>query len=77
MNATSQQAFLDAAGISASALSFNLRLLVGGLMLVVAVLILGGLMHLLDSASAWDKMMFFLSVMALSFITMMVFIYIA
>ena len=72
-----QQAFYEASGFHASSLSFDFKLFVGGLSLICAVLILAGLMHLLNSTSPWDKMIFVLSVFALSFVLMMIFAYVA
>lgn len=77
MTPEQQQAFSDAAGFSASTLSAEIKLLVGGITLICALFILAGLMHLLNSNAPWDKMMFMISVMSLSFILMLVFSYCA
>ena len=75
MNSTQEEAFNAASGFHAVALSFDIKLLVGGVTLVCAVLILVGLMHLLNSNSAWDKTLFMLSLFSLSFVVMLIFIY--
>jgi len=77
MNAQQQEAFYAASGLHASGLSFDVRLFVGGIALIIAVLILAGLMHLLDSQSPWDKFVFVLSIFGLSFALMLIFIYVA
>lgn len=77
MNPNQQQAFQDAAGFAASTLSSEIKLFVGGITLVCALFILGGLMHLLNSNAPWDKMMFIMSVFSLSFILMLIFSYCA
>jgi hypothetical protein len=77
MTPEQQQAFYDAAGFHASSLGFDLKLFVGGTALIGAIFILTGLMHLLNSNGPWDKMIFMISVFALSFILMMIFAYVA
>lgn len=77
MTEIQQQAFYDAAGFYASSLSFDVRLFAGGFTIVCAILILAGLMHLLNSNSSWDKTVFILSIFGLSFVVMLLFIYIA
>jgi hypothetical protein len=77
MTPAQAQAFQDAAGFAASSLSFQVKLMVGGLAIVCALFILAGLMHLLNSNEPWDKMMFMLSVFGLSFILMLIFTYCA
>ncbi|HEX4044062.1 MAG TPA: hypothetical protein VHZ76_00160 [Gammaproteobacteria bacterium] len=77
MSPKQQDAFYAASGLHANGLNFDVRLFVGGITLIIAVLILAGLMHLLDSGSPWDKMVFFLSVFGLSFVLMLIFIYVA
>lgn len=77
MTPAQEQAFNSASGFHAAALSFDLKLLVGGVALICAVLILVGLMHLLNSNSAWDKSVFLLSLFGLSFVLMLLFMYIA
>ncbi len=77
MTPAQQQAFYDAAGFHSSSLTFDLKLFVGGSALICAVLILTGLMHLLNSNGPWDKMIFVMSIFALSFILMMIFAYVA
>lgn len=70
-------AFYAGSGVPAHALSFDIRLMVGGVAILCALLILVGLMHLLNSNSAWDKLIFSISLFGLTFILMMVFMYIA
>ena len=77
MTADQEQAFYEAAGFHASSLSFDMKLFVGGLSIVGALCILAGLMHLLNTASPWDKTIFMMSLFALSFILMMIFAYVA
>jgi len=77
MTADQEQAFYEAAGFHASSLSFDMKLFVGGLSIVSALCILAGLMHLLNTASPWDKTIFMMSLFALSFILMMIFAYVA
>lgn len=77
MTPAQAQSFQDGAGFAASSLSFEIKLMVGGIALVCALFILVGLMHLLNSNAAWDKIMFMLSVFALSFILMLIFTYCA
>jgi hypothetical protein len=77
MNPAQQQAFQDAAGFSASHISGEIKLFVGSFAVVCALFILVGLMHLLNSNTPWDKVIFMLSVFALSFILMMIFTYCA
>lgn len=77
MTPEQQHAFYEASGFHASSISFDIKLFVGGMSVVCAVGILVGLMHLLDSASPWDKMMFLLSLFGLSFILMLIFTYCA
>jgi len=77
MTSDQEAAFLAASGIHADKLTFAIRLLVGGTAILCAVLILIGLMHLLDSNSSWDKMLFIICLLGLSFVMMMIFIYIA
>ncbi len=77
MTPQQQEAFYAAAGFHPSGLSFDLRLFVGGMVLIIAILILAGLMHLLDSTSPYDKVILFLNVFALSVVVMLIFIYVA
>lgn len=77
MTPTQEEAFNAAAGFHAAGLSFDLKLFVGGITLVCAVFILIGLMHLLNSNSAWDKTVFLISLFGLSFVVMLLFMYIA
>ena len=77
MTQTQQDAFLAASGFHASNLSFDIRLFVGGITILCAVGILVGLMHLLNSHSAWEKSLFLINVFALSFVLMMIFTYCA
>lgn len=77
MSPTQKAAFAAASGIQPSALSFDIRLFVGGIALIFSLLVLAGLMHLLNSNSAWDKTIFGISIFGLAFTLMMIFIYIA
>lgn len=77
MNATQEAAFTAASGFSASSLSFDIKLLVGGITLIGSLIILSGLMQLLNSNSAWDKNLFILSLLGLSFVVMLIFMTIA
>ena len=77
MTSAQTAAFYAGSHMSAKGLSFDIRLMVGGIALLCAVFILSGLMHLLDSNAAWDKTIFVLCLFGLTFILMMIFIYIA
>ena len=77
MTPEQQQAFYQAAGFQASSITWDVRLLVGGLTIVCALLILVGLVHSLSSNSSIDYITFIASVFALGFIIMMMLIYIA
>jgi membrane-bound ClpP family serine protease len=71
------QAFYEAAGFQASSLKFVIKLGVGGVGIFCALMILVGLMHLLNSPSAWDKTVWLLSILGLSFMVMLVFLLIS
>jgi len=77
MTPEQSSAFASASGFQPSALTFDMKLMVGGVAIIVSLLILAGLMHLLDSHSSWDKTLFVLSVCTLSFVLMLIFIYVA
>jgi hypothetical protein len=77
MNPTQLDAFYNASGIHANGLSFDIRLFVGGVAIILSVLILVGLVHHLNSDSASDKSMFGLGIFGLMFTLSMIFIYIA
>lgn len=77
MTDAQEQAFLAAAGFHTSSLMLLARLSVGGIAILCAVLVLIGLIHLLDSNSAWDKAVFLICTSGLSFVLMMIFIYLA
>jgi hypothetical protein len=77
MTSTQAQAFFEAAGFQAAHLQFQIKLWVGSIALICAVLILGGLLKLLDSSAAWDKTVFLFSLLGLSFFITLVFIYLA
>jgi len=77
MTPEQQQAFLDAAGFHAGGICFDIKLFVGGISVVCSVFILMGLMHLLNTNSAWDRMIFLISIMMLSFILMLILTYCA
>lgn len=77
MTPAQQQSFQDAAGFTASLFSGEIKLFVGGIALVCALFILVGLMHLLNSSDAYDKVIFLVSIFALSFILMLIFTYCA
>jgi hypothetical protein len=73
MTSSQQQAFYDASGFHAAHLSFDIKLFVGGVALVCSIFILTGLMHLLNSNSPWDRVIFMVSIFALSFVLMLIF----
>ncbi len=77
MTPDQESAFNAASGFRASGLSFDIKLLVGGIMLICCIFILAGLMQLLNSNSPWDKTVFILNLFFLSFVIMLVFMYIA
>jgi hypothetical protein len=77
MSPTQEETFNAASGFHAASLSFDIKLLVGGVVLVSALFILGGLMQLLNSNSAWDKHVFLISLLGLSFVVMLLFLFIA
>lgn len=77
MTPAQQQAFYNAAGFQASNITFDVRLLVGGLTIICVLLILVGLVHSLSSNSSLDYATFIGSLFALGFIVMMMLIYIA
>lgn len=77
MTSQQEEAFYAASGFHASSISTEIRLLVGVIAIIVALLVLAGLMHLLDSASPWDKFIFMLSIFGLSFVLMLIFIYLS
>lgn len=77
MTPTQKQAFFDASGMHASGLTFDIRLIAGSVALICALIILVGLMHYLHSDAVWDKHIFVVSIFALAFVLMMIFIYIA
>lgn len=70
-------AFTQASGIAPSHLTFYIRLAVGGMAILVAILIIVGLMRYLDSNLAIDKTIFVISLFALLFSLMLIFMYIA
>lgn len=77
MTGAQEQAFNAAAGFHASSLTLLVRLGVGGVAILCAVLVLIGLIRLLDTNSAWDKAVFLICIMGLAFSLMMIFIYLA
>lgn len=77
MTPEQEQAFYDAAGFHASSISFDIKLFVGGIAIICSVFIIVGLMHLLNTNISWDKMIFLISIFALSFILMLIFTYCA
>lgn len=77
MTSTQAQAFFEAAGFQAASLQFAMKLWVGSIAIIGAVLILAGLMKLLHSSAAWDKTVFLLSLLGLSFFITLVFICLA
>lgn len=77
MTPIQKQAFYDASGMHVSSTMFLVRLLVGGIAIICAVLILIGLMHLLDSKLAWNKTVFVICLFSLCFFLMLVFAYLA
>jgi hypothetical protein len=77
MTDVQKEAFYQASGFTTSGLTFDIRLLVGGIAIICSILILIGLVHLLNSNSPWDKNIFFLSLFALAFSLMLIFVYIA
>lgn len=77
MTTEQADAFCAAAGFAASSLRVSLRLWVGSVALICAVLILAGLFKLLHSPDAWDKTVFLGSLLSLSFWVTLVFITLA
>lgn len=77
MTAQQAQAFAQAAGFSADTLTFVIRLAVGGFAIVVAVIILMGLMHYINTASDYDKAVFVMCLFALMFVLTLIFAYAA
>jgi hypothetical protein len=75
MTAAQQSAFAAGSDIQASSFSHDIRLFVGGITLVIAVFILLGLMHWLNSKSPEDKTMFFIGIVTLSLTLMLIFTY--
>lgn len=71
------QAFTQAAGFSADTLTFVIRLAVGGFAIVAAVMILMGLMHYLNTASGYDKVVFVMCLFTLMFVLTLIFAYAA
>lgn len=77
MTPEQQQAFYQASGFQAASITWDVRLLVGGLTIICVLLILAGLVHSLSSNSSIDYVTFIASLFALGFIVMMMLIYIA
>ena len=77
MSSAQQAAFYAASGIHTSSLTLLTRLAVGGVAILCCVLVLIGLMRLLDTNTAYDKAVFLMSIFGMSFVLMMIFIYIA
>jgi hypothetical protein len=77
MSPEQKAAFLAASGISTTMLTFWIRLLVGGVAIICALLILIGLIHYLNSNSGWDKNIFIISLFSLAFVLTMIFVFVA
>ena len=77
MNETASQAFLEAAGFPASRLQFEIKLWVGSIAFICAVLLLAGLMKLLHSDNGWDKNVFLFGLLGVSFFISLIFITLA
>lgn len=77
MNPTQTAAFFAASGVHADGLSFDIRLFVGGIALIISVLLIAGLTHLLNSDRPNEKQQFLFGIFGLAFTLMMIFVYIA
>ncbi len=77
MNTAATEAFLEAAGFPASRLQFEIKLWVGSIALISAVLLLAGLMKLLQSDEALDKSIFLFGLLCISFFVSLIFISLA
>ena len=70
-------AFFNASGVHAEGLSFDIRLFVGGIALIMSVVLIAGLTHLLNSDRPNEKQQFLFGILGLAFTLMMIFVYIA
>ena len=71
------QAFYAASGVHVTSLTFCIQLLIGGIAILTSLMILAGLMRLLETNQVWDKVVFLMCLMGLSFVLMLIFIYLA
>lgn len=77
MNTNVTEAFLAGAGFSASRLQFHIKLWVGSLALISAIVILAGVMKLLHSDASWDKSVFLFALLGISFFVSLILITLA